>query len=175
MARARSLAMSTHLTLKIWPWVKVMTHPWVMDNNCVKYHLKSSYQWKVIARTLILVIYSLWPWLLRYDLASRSLHTLGCEIWFKSNMAVRSYWQKCWLSVHCDLNLEDMTLGQGHDTPLVHRQQHSNLGYLWKVMVRTRISAIRALWPWPRRYDLELFCCIKSPFNSIIELSNSAL
>ena len=25
------------LTLEIWPWVKVMTHPWVMDNNCVKY------------------------------------------------------------------------------------------------------------------------------------------
>ena len=26
------------LTLEIWPWVKVMTHPWVMDNNCVKYY-----------------------------------------------------------------------------------------------------------------------------------------
>ena len=26
------------LTLKIWHWVKVMTHPWVMDNNCVKYY-----------------------------------------------------------------------------------------------------------------------------------------
>ena len=23
------------LTLEVWPWVKVMTHPWVMDNNCV--------------------------------------------------------------------------------------------------------------------------------------------
>ena len=21
------------LTLEVWPWVKVMTHPWVMDNN----------------------------------------------------------------------------------------------------------------------------------------------
>ena len=26
------------LTLEIWPWVKVITHPWVMDNNCVKYY-----------------------------------------------------------------------------------------------------------------------------------------
>ena len=26
------------LTLEIWPWVKVMTYPWVMDNNCVKYY-----------------------------------------------------------------------------------------------------------------------------------------
>ena len=27
---------SVTLTLEISPWVKVMTHPWVMDNNCVK-------------------------------------------------------------------------------------------------------------------------------------------
>ena len=26
------------VTLLIWPWVKVMTHPWVMDNNCVKHY-----------------------------------------------------------------------------------------------------------------------------------------
>ena len=26
------------LTLEIWPWVKVMPHHWVLDNNCVKYH-----------------------------------------------------------------------------------------------------------------------------------------
>ena len=25
--------------------------------------------------------------------------------------------------MHCDLDLEDMTLGQGHDTPLGHGQQ----------------------------------------------------
>ena len=28
-----------------------------------------------------------------------------------------------WVCVHCDLNLGDMTLGQGHDTPLCHGQQ----------------------------------------------------
>ena len=27
------------LTLEIWPWTKVMTHPWVMDSHCVKYYL----------------------------------------------------------------------------------------------------------------------------------------
>ena len=31
-------ACTATLTLKIWPWVKVMTHPWVMNNNCVKYY-----------------------------------------------------------------------------------------------------------------------------------------
>ena len=28
-----------------------------------------------------------------------------------------------WVCVHCDHDLKDMTLGQGHDTPLVHGQQ----------------------------------------------------
>ena len=31
--------------------------------------------------------------------------------------------QEILLSVHCDPDLEDMTLGQGHDTPLGHEQQ----------------------------------------------------
>ena len=26
------------LSLKIWPWVKVMTYPWIMNNNYVKYY-----------------------------------------------------------------------------------------------------------------------------------------
>ena len=29
----------------------------------------------------------------------------------------------CPVCVHCDLDLGDMTLGQGHDTPLGHGQQ----------------------------------------------------
>ena len=28
-----------------------------------------------------------------------------------------------WVCVHCGYNLGDMTLGQGHDTPLGHGQQ----------------------------------------------------
>ena len=28
-----------------------------------------------------------------------------------------------WVCVHCDLDLRDMTLGQGNDTPLGHEQQ----------------------------------------------------
>ena len=43
------------LTLEIWPWVKVMTHPWVMENNCVKYYPDLIWQWGVMARTWILV------------------------------------------------------------------------------------------------------------------------
>ena len=39
------------LTLEIWPWVKVMTHPWVMDNNCVKLYPDRTREYKVMART----------------------------------------------------------------------------------------------------------------------------
>ena len=65
------------LTLEIWPWVKVMTHPWVMDNNCVEYYPDPTWQWGVMARTRISSKCALWPWPWRYDLVSRSWHTLG--------------------------------------------------------------------------------------------------
>ena len=39
------------LTLEIWPWVKVMTHPWVMDNNCVKYYPDQTSGYEIEART----------------------------------------------------------------------------------------------------------------------------
>ena len=50
------------LTLEIWPWVKVMTHSWIMDNNCVKYYPDPTWQWGVMARTRISSICALWPW-----------------------------------------------------------------------------------------------------------------
>ena len=65
------------LTLEILPWVKDMTHPLVMDNNCVKY----------------------------YQIQHGSEELLPGHTF--------------WACVHCDLDLGDMTLGQGHDTPLV--------------------------------------------------------
>ena len=69
------------VTLTIWPWVKVMTHPWVMDNNCVKYYPDPTWQWRVMARTQISSMCALWPWPWRYDLGShpwviRSWHIL---------------------------------------------------------------------------------------------------
>ena len=64
------------LTLKTWPWVKVMTHPLVMDNNCVKYHQAPSWQWGVLARTRILGMCVLWPWPWRYDLVKVMTHPL---------------------------------------------------------------------------------------------------
>ena len=39
------------LTLEIWPWVKVMTQPWVMDNTYVKCYPNSIWQLGVKAWT----------------------------------------------------------------------------------------------------------------------------
>ena len=59
-----------------------MTHPWVMDNKCVKYYPDPFWQWGVTVRTQI----------------SSSVN------------------------LHCDLDLGDMTLSQGQDTPLGQQQ-----------------------------------------------------
>ena len=48
-----------------------------MDNNCVKYYPDPTWQWGVIARTRISSMCALWTWPWRYDLGSRSWHTLG--------------------------------------------------------------------------------------------------
>ena len=96
------------LTKEIWPVVKVMTHPWFIDNNCVKYYPDPTWQWRVMVRTRILGLWALWPWPRRYDLGSRSWHILEllttrqchdtpfghghqlCEIFSRSNLTMRS-------------------------------------------------------------------------------------
>ena len=52
------------------------TQPPVMDNNCMKYP-DPTWQWGAMAHTRILGMCALWPWPLRYDLGSKSWHTLG--------------------------------------------------------------------------------------------------
>ena len=39
-----------------------MTHPWGMDNNCVKYYPDPTLQWVVMAQTRILSMCALWHW-----------------------------------------------------------------------------------------------------------------
>ena len=38
------------VTLMICPWVTVMTHPWGMDNNCVKYYPDKTWQREVMTK-----------------------------------------------------------------------------------------------------------------------------
>ena len=137
------------LTLEIRPWLKVMTHPWVMDDNCVKYHPDPTWQWGIMAGTHILGMCALWPWPWRYDL--RSWHTLGSWttiVWNITQIQLGSevLWpgHTFWVRVRCDLDLGDMTLGQGHDTPLGHGQQ------LCEIFSRSD--------KWVRRYGPDKMC-----------------
>ena len=115
---------------EIWPWVKVMTYPSVIDNKCVKYYPDPTWQWGVMARTWISGTCALWPWPWRYDNRSRSWHFLGSWTTIVLNIIqIQLASEELWpvhgfpVRVHCDLDLGDMALGQGHDTPLVQGQQ----------------------------------------------------
>ena len=154
--------MCTVTTSEIWPWVKVITHPCGMDNNCVKYYPDPSWQWGVMAQTQISSICALWPWPQRYDLESRSWHPLGSWtsiVWniIQIQLGNEELWpghgfQVC---VHCDLDLGDMTLGQGHDTPLGHGQQ------LYETLSRSNL-AVRSYGP---DTDFQNVCTVTLTFE----------
>jgi hypothetical protein len=40
------------VTFDKWPWIKVVTLPWVQCNNSVKYYSHPCFQWKLKARTM---------------------------------------------------------------------------------------------------------------------------
>ena len=77
------------LTLEIRSWVKVMTRPWVMDNNCVKYYPDPTWQWRVMARTMISNMCALWHW--RYHDSPLGNGQQLCEIISRTDMGVRRY------------------------------------------------------------------------------------
>ena len=99
-----------------------------------------------MAWTWILGMCALWLWSLRYDLGSRSWHNLGS--WTTMNQMLNIIQiQHCseemwpghgfWLYVHCNLDLGDMTLAQGHDTLLGHGQQVCVILSRYKMVVRS--------------------------------------
>ena len=109
------------LTLEIWPWVKVMTHPWDMDNNCVNYP-DPTWQWGVMARTQIFGMFDLGDMTL-----DQSYDASLCygQLWnvIQIQLGSEDLWPGHWFQeyVHCDLG--DMTLVQGQDTSWGHGQQ----------------------------------------------------
>ena len=153
------------LTLEIWPLVKVMTHPWVMDNNCVKYYPDPTWQWGVMARTRNLGMCALWPWPWRLTLGQSHDTPLGhgqqlCEILSRYNMAVRSYCPDTDFGYVCTvtLTLEIWPLVKVMTHPRVMDNNcvkyYPDPTWQWGVIDRTRILGMCALWPWPWRYDL---------------------
>ena len=118
------------ITSEIWPWVKIMTHlgSWT---NCVKYYPDPTWQYGVMALTRIYGIHvcALWPWPWRYNLESRSWHTLGSWTIVVNIIQIQLGSKELWpghgfpVYVHCDLDLGDMILSSGQGTPLGHGQQ----------------------------------------------------
>ena len=89
-------------TLDIWPCVKVTTNPWVMDNNCVKYHTFPTWHWEVMSRTQIMGMYALWS--LRYNLVLRSWQTLGQQTTIVWNIIKIQHGSKeLWLGHLCTM------------------------------------------------------------------------
>ena len=84
------------LTLEIWPLIKVMTHPWIMDNNYVKYYPDPTSQWWVMARNEFSVCVHC-----DLDLGDMTMGQVHdtplshgqqlCEILPRSNITLRSY------------------------------------------------------------------------------------
>ena len=168
MARTRIFSMCA---LWPWPWRYDLGsrswHPWVMDNN-VKYFPDPTPQWGVMARTQLFGMYALWPWHLRYDHRTRSWHNLGSwtiSVWniIPIQHSSEDLWPGHWFSVymymHCDLDLGDMTLGQGHDTPLGNGHQLCEIFSRSNVAVRSYgpdtdfgyvfiVTLTLEIWPW---------------------------
>ena len=120
------------LTLEIWSQVKVMTHPWVMDKNGVKYYPDPTWQLGVIAGTQILDTSALWPWPWRYDLGWRSWHTLGSWTTIVWNIIQIQHGSKELWPGHTFFDMcalwpwpwrYDIDTGSRSDTPLGHGQQ----------------------------------------------------
>ena len=112
------------LTLKIGSrsW-----HSWVSNNKFVKYYQRSnfavrSYGPDTYFRYMCNVILTLEIW----PLVKVMTHPKVMGMWnIQIQHGSEELWprHRFWLCVHCDLDLGDMTLGQGHDTPLSHGQQ----------------------------------------------------
>ena len=145
-------------------WFQYIPPP--LQHKCVKYYPDPTWQWGVMARTRISSICALWPWPLIYDLRSRSRHTLGSWTTILWNIIkIQHGSEELWprhgfpVCVHCDLGLRDMTLGQGHDTPLGHGQQLCEILSISNLAVRSygpdmdfqyvcTVTLTLEIWPW---------------------------
>ena len=63
----------------------------------------------------------------------------NCVKYFQVQLGCEELWpgHRFWVCVHCDLDLGDMTLGQGHATPLGHGQQLYGISFRPNLAVRS--------------------------------------
>ena len=147
------------LTLEIWPWLKVMTHPWVMDNNYVKYYPDPTRQWGVMARTQIFGMHAMWLWPWRYDLRSRSWHNLGSwtiSVWnipiqHSSEELQPRHGFRCICIVTLTLEIWPWVKVMTHPWVMDNNcvKLYPDTTWQWGNMVRTRTLGMCSLWPCP--------------------------
>ena len=129
------------LTLESSPWVKVMTHRLTTRNIHAKYEAPQTKDKDNMVRTRKFHASLLWPWPWGRDLGSKSVHTVSPQGTFMPNMKLHKWrigkiWsgQKNSMQVYRDLDLGNVTLGQGHDTPSQHKE---HLCQIWKCNYNT--------------------------------------
>ena len=117
-----------------------------------------------------------WPW--RYVLGSRSWQILGSWATIAYNIIQIQHDSKAlWLEhgfgapvcMHCDLDLGNMTLIQGHDTPFVHGHQLCKV--LTAMLDLHNISHNCS--PWPKSMSRSQFTLSKSFVSSYIIFQRS--
>ena len=120
---------------------------------------------KDMYHTWIMKFFFYWPWSSPNDLGSRSWPTLGSWAIFVWNenlpsLSIRKIWtgHKLWSFSSSDLKVPQMTLGQGHDTPLGHGQSlwNENLPSLSirKIWTEHGLWNFFFQWPWTSQNDL---------------------
>ena len=114
--------------------------------------------------TRVLAMCALWPWPRIYGLGSAHDTPFGwgqqsCEILCRSNLTVRSYHtdkdSTYLVCANSDLELWDITLGQGHDTlrivwNIVQIQPNSTRSYGWDkdFSYVCTLTLTCEMWPW---------------------------
>ena len=146
------------LTLLTWSWIKVVIR---LRDILIKINLAV----RSYIPDTVLGMCALRPWPRRYDLWSRSCHTLGAwttiaRTIIQIQLGSEELWPGHGFSVclHCDLDLGDMTWIKVIAYPWVMDnicvKYYPDPTGQWGVMARTRILDMCTLWPWPWRYDL---------------------
>ena len=155
------------MTLEIWPWVKVMTHPSVIDNNYVKYYPRSNLAvmsdgldtdfWYMCTVTLTLEI-CYWvkvmthPWVMD----NNCVKYYPDPTWHRGVMArtrissICALWPWPWRYVIGSRSWHTL---RSWTTIMWNIIQIQLASYLQGVIARTGLSSMCALWPWPWRYD----------------------
>ena len=145
-----------------------------LDYGSRSWHIQIIGSWTITVRNIIQIhqviictwtsaMFTLWHW--KHDLVSGSCNRLRHNLINGQQLCYVSSKSKFQVKKNMDIpcvyrDLEDRTLGQGHDTAFGswttnYVKYRPYQTYQWKVTAWTWMLAMCALWPWPWIYDLQ--------------------